>query len=436
MQVKINKYSDTLKGVTTLNNKEIEIPYAIKDEIVEISNNKITKIINKSKYRVEPLCKLFDKCGGCSIQHINYLHQLEIKKDIVKDLFNNTFKKDYYVSDTIGMDNPFNYRTKNQFVYKYSYVDKKIICGFYEEGTHNVIDNTSCIISNTIACNIAEYVKHIMFKLHYNAYDEDKHTGLIRHILVKNSTYNNEIMVVIVTSQSNFPGSNNFVKELINKFPNISTVIQNINGTSSSAVLGKIEKVLYGKGYIIDKLLGCTFKVHSRSFYQVNHIQCEKLYSKAIEFAHLNKNEVILDTYCGVGTIGILASKYVKKVLSCEIVKSAIDAAIDNAKHNNIKNIEFYLDDASKFMKSLANKHFKVDCVIMDPPRNGSDKVFLNSLLELKPLKVIYISCNPYTLVNDLKVLLKEYKITHIQPVDMFCHTSHIETIVSLDIKK
>jgi 23S rRNA (uracil1939-C5)-methyltransferase len=314
------------------------------------------------------------------------------------------------------MANPYHYRNKNQIVFKNAKGGKcRIASGFYKENTHNIVDFDTCLIQDEISDKIVKIIKELMLKMHYNAYDEDHQNGLIRHVLIKRSEVTKEIMVVIVTAQEVFPGCQNFVKALIAREKNITTIIQNINQRKTSAVLG-------------DK----KFNISAKSFYQVNSASCANLYKEAIRLAGLSKNDVLLDAYCGVGTIGIIASDYVGKVVSVELVKDAVYDAIKNAKMNNIKNIHFFCADASDFIKNLAAKKEKIDVIIMDPPRKGSDERFINAVLKLMPKKVIYISCNPHTLVNDLKYFKGAYSIKAIQPVDMFPHTYHIETIVLL----
>lgn len=441
--VKVDKYNKDLRGCVSINRNSYPVKGTILDELVEVEvingKNKtvnLRKVVKPSKYRVKPLCPIYQKCGGCSLLHIDYNEQLRIKQEYVQNLFKEKLGMSKGVLLTVGMENPCHYRNKNQIVFKNTNTKERIISGFYQEGTHNVINFDTCYIQDEVSDKIVKTIKKLMVEMKINAFDEDRKTGLIRHILVKRSNQTKEVMVVFVIASTVFPGRTNFIKKLVSIHPEITTIIQNINNRSTSAVLGENETVLYGKGYIYDILLNKKFKISSKSFYQINSIQTAKLYKLAIEAARLNKEDVILDTYCGVGTIGIIASDYVKQVLSVEIVKDAVNDAIDNAKTNNVKNIKFFCDDASNFMVNLAKARENVDVVIMDPPRKGSDERFINSLLRLSPKKIIYISCNPDTLTDDLKLILKgKYNITYIQPVDMFPHTSHVECIVCLTRK-
>ena len=267
------------------------------------------------------------------------------------------------------------------------------------------------------------------------AYNEDKRTGLIRFALIKESFSNGDILVVIVTSSNVFPGRGDFVNRLREKFPEIKTIVQNINSRQTSIILGDQERVLYGRGYIEDSLMDLKFKISSKTFYQINPEQTINLYSKAIEYGNFEKTDTIIDAYCGVGTIGMLASKNVGAVIGVESNKQSVNNAIINARENNINNIKFICDDATNYLHKLAKENIKIDGLIMDPPRSGSTDVFLESVLKLKPRKVVYVSCNPKTLARDLKVLLKGYKITKLALVDMFVGTFHIESVVLLEQK-
>lgn len=436
---KVLKYDSLFKGIIEVKGKEYKIDKVVKDEVLDIDLTKDGKIIVKqiketSKKRIKPSCEIYKKCGGCSLLHIDYQEQLIMKKELIENLFFDTFNRYYLVNDCLGMKDPSHYRNKNQIVFKNVKGGKcRIASGFYEENTHNLVPFETCYIQDEISDQIVGTIKELMLKMHYNAYDEDRKTGLIRHVMIKRSESTKEIMVVIVTGSEIFPGSQNFVKALTARHKDISTIIQNVNNKKTSAVLGDKEKILYGKGFIYDILLGKKFKISAKSFYQVNSSQCAVLYSKALELANLSKNEVLLDAYCGVGTIGLIASDKVNKVIGVELVKSAVNDAINNAKMNNVKNIHFFCDDASNFMKNLAVKKEKVDVVVMDPPRKGSDERFLNAVIKLSPKKIIYISCDPRTQVVDIKHLINNnYAIKDIQPIDMFPHTQAIENIVLL----
>ena len=440
-EIVINSLNIDFKGEFKLNNQLFTIPGVINGEkvLVEVDDNprfkkaKLLKIINPSKNRVNPICPIFNKCGGCSLQHIKYQEQLVLKTKWMNDLFYNKFKKNFNIPLVLGMKDPKHYRNKNQMVIK---KDKnKIIAGMYEEGTHQVLDFNNCFIQDEIINKVQEQIKKLIIEFKYQPFDEDKKTGLFRHVLVKRSSSTKEILVVLVTSKLDFPGKNNFVKALIKLNKEITSVVQNVNDRKTSAVLGEKEVVLYGPGFIFDNLLGKKFKITSKSFYQINSLQTEVLYQTAIKEANLYKDDILLDAYAGVGTIGLICADKVKKVYSVEIVKDAVKCGKDNAKYNNINNVVFVNDDATKYINELAQRKEHIDVIIMDPPRSGSTKEFLNAVKLIKPKKIVYVSCNPITQVDDLEYLLDQYIIKSIQGVDMFPFTNHTESVVCLTKK-
>ena len=302
--------------------------------------------------------------------------------------------------------------------------------------SHQIIPIENCFIQTTISKQIAECIINFMKENSIEPYDEKMQNGTIRHIIVKVGMKTNEIMCVIVTNQRKIKNEDLLVKHLLEQFPNIKTIVKNINDKNTNVILGKENIVLYGKGYIKDKLGDFTFKISPLSFYQINPIQTEKLYNKAIEFAKLTGKEIIFDLYCGIGTIGIIASKYAKKVYGIEIVEEAVEDAKENAKINNVNNAEFFSGDVEKTLEHLLYERKVVpDVVIVDPPRRGLDINTINNLKKIKSKKIIYISCNPATLIRDLSKLEENYEIKELQPVDLFPFTSHIECITILHLK-
>ena len=379
-------------------------------------------------------CPVYKKCGGCQLQNLSYPEQLEFKQRKVEKLL----KRFCTVEQIIGMKTPYHYRNKVQAAF---YTDKKgkIISGVYQSGSHHVVGIDSCPTEDVIADKIIVAVRKLLPSFRMTTYNEDTGKGFLRHILVKRGFATNQIMLVLVTGTPVFPSKNNFVKAILKQFPEITTIVQNINPYRTNLVLGDNQKVLYGKGYIEDILCGCRFRISPKSFYQINPVQTEVLYGKAIEFANLKGNETVLDTYCGIGTIGIIAAKNgAGNVIGAELNGDAVRDAIVNARANNLKNIRFYKADAGEFMREAADEDENPDVVFMDPPRAGSDRKFLNSLIKMSPKKVVYVSCNPETLARDLAYLTQNspYKAQKIQPVDMFPHTAHIETVVLLSRKK
>lgn len=409
---------------------KIEIVYQSKNQTI----GKVKEFISKSKNRVKPKCEICSNCGGCAIQHMSYQEQLSFKRNHVRECLSKIGHINMEVNETKGMEYPYEYRNKTQVPFQEK--KGKIRYGFYREDSHDIIPFSHCYIQSSLADQILAFIKDLMVKYKIAPYNEDKRSGVIRHILVRLGVHTGETMVVLVTNEVNFHNRKMLVKDLLKQFSQIKTIVQNINTRDTNVILGEKEYILFGKGYIEDSLLGVKFKISSKSFYQVNPRQTEVLYSSAIKMANLSKNDVVLDAYCGIGTIGLIASKYVKQVVGVEIVKQAIIDAKNNAYFNKIDNVNFVCDDASKFMVDLAKVEEKIDVMFLDPPRKGLDNVLIESLLKLKPKKIVYISCNPSTLARDLKELKEDYEIKEVQPVDMFPQTYHIETVVLLCLKE
>lgn len=432
------------KGCVHYNGHVGFIPGLIEGEKADIvmtyyTSNQFTGYVknlkSKSPLRTSPVCPVYDKCGGCSLQHLTYEGQLEFKKQRVID----TLRRiggitDVKVDETVGMENPLYYRNKIQMPIRKD-KNNKIVSGFYQERTHQIIPISKCFIENEDADRILETIKKLMKSFHIQPYDEDRRTGVIRHVLIRSSYHYGQIMVVLVTNVDSFPSRNNFVKELVKQEPKITTVVQNINTRDTNVILGQKERILYGKGYIVDSILDVKFNISAMSFFQVNPIQVEKLYSLAIEKAKLKTTDLLLDAYCGIGTIGLISSKYVKEVHGVEIIKDAIEDAKNNARNNNINNAKYVCDDAGEFILKQKQNGINYDVVIMDPARKGADNKFLNTLLETEPKRIVYVSCDPATLARDLKVLSSKYDIISVTPVDMFPQTFHVETVASL-VKK
>lgn len=396
---------------------------------------KVTRLINKSEHRIQPRCGVCTACGGCQFQQLDYMSQLEYKTNKVKDAFRRHLDLKVNVLPCLGMDDPYNYRNKIQLPIGRDF-HGHIVTGFYRSGTHKIIPIDECSIEDKRAAQIVKEFKSLLKAFHFDPYDEDSGKGLFRHLLIRTSYHYDQIMVTFVTSVDEFKGKNNFVKELISRCPQITTVVQNINSRSTNVILGEKDRVLYGPGTIKNSISGVDFIISSKSFFQVNPIQVEKLYSKAIEMAQLTKDDNVFDAYCGIGTISLIAAKEAKSVLGVEIVPDAIKDANKNAKINKIENAKFICDDAGKALEDLANEGTHFDCVFIDPPRKGVDERFIESLLKVKPARIVYVSCEPETLSRDVALLAKEYDIGDIQPVDMFPMTFHVETIVGLILKQ
>lgn len=369
-------------------------------------------------------CPYAKKCGGCDYQGLDYAEQLKEKQKYVQKQVGGFCK----VLPIIGMENPYHYRNKVHAVFDIA-KGGNIISGVYRAGTHEVINIEECRIEDEISDAIIRDIRGLLRSFKIKTYDEDTGYGLLRHVLVRRGFHSGEVMVVLVLGSPILPSKNNFVKALRKLHPEITTVVINVNDKKTSMVLGEKETVIYGKGFIEDTLCGCTFRISPKSFYQVNPVQTEILYQKAISYAKLTGEERVLDAYCGIGTIGLIASAKAKEVISVELNRDAVRDAITNAKRNQIKNVRFYQADAGKFMVEMAEDGAKVDVVFMDPPRAGSDEAFLSSLVTLAPKRVVYVSCNPETLARDLKYLTKHgYQAVECQPIDCFPWTKHVET--------
>lgn len=423
-------------GLIRVQGKKCSVDGVLPKEMVtvEISGKKkirakLLRVQKASADRVSPKCPVFHLCGGCRLQHLSYDGQLMWKQETVEKLMREYIDAGAKFYQILGMQNPWKYRNKSHATFSLN-AKRQIIAGIYEENSHRVVAVDSCAIQNETADEIVRSIRQIMKECKLLPYDEDTDSGLLRHVLIRKGFQSGQIMVVLVTASMIFPARSKFVSLLRQKHPEITTIVMNCNDRHTSMVLGDQERVLYGKGWIEDTLCGKTFHISSKSFYQVNPVQTEVLYQRALQMASLSGSERVLDAYCGIGTISLIAADKAKEVIGVELNRDAVKDAIANAKRNETKNVRFFCDDAGRFMTEMAAKGEKIDVVLMDPPRNGSDEAFLQSVCQLKPKKIVYISCNPQTQQRDLKMLTaKGYKVREIQPVDMFPQTAHVETV-------
>ena len=377
-------------------------------------------------------CPLYKKCGGCQLQNLTYEQQLRYKQ--VKCI--RLLGKFCRVGEIIGMENPYHYRNKVQAAFA---LDRhsNIISGVYQSSSHKIVPVTVCMTEDEKADEIIGTIRRLLKNFKLRPYNEDTGRGFLRHVLVKRGFKSGQIMVVLVTGTRDFPKKKDFVATLLKIHPEITTVVQNVNNQKTSMVLGNRSEVLFGDGYITEQLGDFSFRISPKAFYQINPIQTEVLYNTTLEFAGLTGKETVIDAYCGTGTIGIFASPKAKKVVGVELNPDAVKDARVNAKLNSAENTEFYNADAGEFLADAAASNEKYDVVIMDPPRSGSTVKFLKSVVKLAPKTVVYVSCNPETLARDLMFLVRNgYKVKKIQPVDMFPHTNHVETVVLLSHKK
>ena len=432
------------EGIAKIDGLTIFIPNAIKGEklkilIVKVLSShafgKIVEIIEKSPYRIESDCTTYKRCGGCSLRHIKYEETLKMKQNAVQSLVNKTLKNKIEVEDTLGMENPYHYRNKAQYPVGLN-KDGKPVIGVFANRTHEIIPINTCFIQNKQTEEIAKYIFEFLVKNNISVYNEKTQKGLVRHIVTKIGIKTNEIMCILVINGKEMAKEKELVEELTNKFKNIKTIVKNINTKNTNVILGNENINLFGDGYITDILGEYKFKISPMSFYQINPIQAEKLYNLGVESANITKNDVVFDLYCGIGTISLFMSKFAKKVYGVEIVEEAIVAAKENAKMNNVDNTEFIAGDVEKVLDELVNvKQIMPDIIMVDPPRRGLDNTSIENIKKVRPKKVVYISCNPATLVRDLAKLEEIYEVKQITPVDMFPFTSHVECVSLLCLK-
>ena len=432
------------EGIAKIEGFTIFIPNAIKGEKVKILIVKVLKslafgkvidIIEKSDKRVKCDCKTYKRCGGCNMRHIEYEETLIIKRNSVQALVNKTLKNKVQVKNTIGMENPLHYRNKAQYPIGMNKENKPVI-GVFARRSHEIIPINNCLIQKPISEQIAKFILEYITKNNISIYDEKSGKGIFRHLVIKVGVKTNEIMCILVINAHSFKNENKLVEELVKNFPNIKTIVKNINTKNTNVIMGKENIVLYGDCYIKDILGDYTFKISPQSFYQVNPLQAEKLYNLGVEAAKITKNDIVFDLYCGIGTISLFMAKYAKKVYGVEIVEQAIKDAKENAKTNNIENTEFIAGDTEIILDDLINnKKIIPDVVMVDPPRKGLDNRTIENINKIKPNRVIYISCNPATLIRDLAKFEEYYEIKSIQPVDMFPFTSNVECVCVLKLK-
>ena len=420
--------------------------------VAEAQRTEATERKNPSRSGLS--CPVEQECGACQLLGVPYAEQLEEKQARMRELFEPLSDDACAFLPICGMDRPLYYRNKVMTPYapgrgargrRSEAPRREILCGMYAAGSHRIIPTDECLLENQTAKRILLTIRQLMLKFRIEPYDEDALSGFLRHAVVRVGHESGEVLVTLVTNGEAFPGSKNFARELVRRCPEITTVVQNVNTRDTNAVLGhEGEHVLYGPGFILDTLCGLSFRISSHSFYQVNAVQTEVLYRRAIELARLSGGETVLDAYCGTGTIGLVAAHGVPgkgapsaraaRVIGVDNVASAIADARENAAHNGVGNAEFAVADAGAFMRERAARGDGVDVLLMDPPRAGASEEFLGAVRALKPRRVVYVSCNPQTQARDVAILREAgYRLTAVQPVDMFPHTAHVENICVLE---
>ena len=436
------------EGIAKIDNKyPIFIVGALKGEkvkvrIVKVNKNfaygKLMEVLEPSEERVNPPCAIYKRCGGCKLQHASYKAQLDFKWDRVKDCVSKIGKLDpTIVKYPLGMENPWRYRNKVQL--PIGLINGEVKIGFFAPRSHDIIDMESCLIQDEIGDKVVKLTREWIEKFNirpYNVDGEYDEKGIVRHIMIRRGFTTNEVMIVLVTNGEKLPHKEEFVDLMVKNIPGIKSVIQNINSKKTNVILGLESKTLWGEDTISDYIGDFRFNISPLSFFQVNPIQTEVLYGKALEYANLTGNEEVFDAYCGTGTITLFLSQKAKKVYGVEIIPQAIDNAWINAKENKVENVEFFVGESEVVIPDLINKGVKADVVVVDPPRKGCDKKLLDAITNIDAKKIVYVSCDPSTLGRDLQVLEENgYKTLEVQPVDMFPNTAHIENVALL-IKK
>lgn len=436
IELHIEKMASEGQGIAKYNGMTIFVEKAIVGETVLAKITKVKKdyaaadtmqVMKASPYRVKPLCPVYDMCGGCQLQHMSYEGELIFKKNKIEDALKRIGNIDVAVNNVIGMDEPYYYRNKAQ--YPIAYVDGRASMGFYKGRSHDIVPIKNCMIQNKRSEAIAKEILDFIREYNISVYNEKTKQGLIRHIMTRYSYSTGEVMVAIVAKENRLPHR----EELIDRLKNMdgfAGLILNVNPSDTNVVLGNTNILLYGKDRIIDEIGGLKYYISPQSFFQVNPIQTEILYSKALQFADLKEDELVIDAYCGVGTISLFLAKRAKKVIGIEVVEKAIEDAKENAKLNNISNADFIAGRSEDIMKDLKGRGVKPDVIVVDPPRKGCDSEVLQSMIDMAPERIVYISCNPATLARDLKQLKGRYNINDVQPVDMFPRTNHVESII------
>jgi 23S rRNA (uracil1939-C5)-methyltransferase len=430
-------------GVTKVDGYPLFVPNALPGEegnvkVVKPSKGygfgRLMERTKESPYRQEPPCPIYKECGGCQIQHMTYEGQLKAKEKNVRDVMQRIGKlHDVKIHEVLGMEEPWRYRNKAQV--PVGEKDGRFVAGFYQKRSHEIIDMDKCIIQYEKNDEVIQHVKDICQNLGIRPYDEKKHKGTLRHIMTRTAYTTGEVMVVLVTRTNELPHKKEIVEELVRNIEGLKSIVHNVNGKKTNVIMGDTTHVLWGEEVIHDRIGDVKFAISARSFYQVNPEQTKVLYDKALEYADLKGEETVIDAYCGIGTISLFLAQKAKKVYGVEIVPQAIADAKQNAVLNNMTNVEFKAGPAEVVIPEWYDNGISADVLVVDPPRKGCDEALLDTILAMKPKKVVYVSCNPATLARDLRILEDGgYKTTEIQPVDMFPQTMHCEAVAKIEL--
>ncbi|WP_339064338.1 23S rRNA (uracil(1939)-C(5))-methyltransferase RlmD [Tepidibacillus marianensis] len=432
------------EGIGKYEGYTLFVPGALPGERAKVKITKVNKnygfgrlieILESSPERVQPRCSVYEQCGGCQLQHVSYQGQLEQKRKIVVDNLKRIGKlEDVIVHPTIGMDTPWNYRNKSQV--PFAEREGGLIAGFYAKGTHEVIDMKECVIQQEKGDWMTQTVRRIAEELGISAYSEQEHRGIIRHVVSRVGVNTGELMLILVTNGKDFNNKDQIIERIVDEIPGLTSLVQNINEEKTNVILGFKSITLWGRDVIYDRIGDVKFAISPRSFFQVNPEQTKGLYDKVLEYAELTGSENVIDAYCGIGTISLFLAKKSNHVYGVEIIPDAIKDAKNNAKLNGIENVTFEVGAAEKVIPEWAKKGIDVDVVVVDPPRKGCDEALLQTIIDLKPKRMVYVSCNPSTLARDLRVLEDGgFKTVEVQPVDMFPQTQHVECVVLIERK-
>lgn len=445
VEVTIEDLTHEGAGVAKIDGYTLFIPKALPGERVLVKVIKINKgygfgklveILERSSDRIKsPPCPIFERCGGCQLQHLSYGGQLKQKEKQVRDVLERIGKiSDVTVHPTLGMKDPWRYRNKAQV--PFAEREGGLVAGFYQERSHEIIDMEECLIQHEENDKVAQAVKEVAINLGVRAYDEKTHKGVLRHVVARYGVNTGQLMVVLVTRTGEIPNKSKVIEAIKEKLPNVTSIVQNINLKKTNVIFGDETIVLSGEEYIYDTIGDIQFAISARSFYQVNPDQTKVLYDKALEYACLSGAEIVIDAYCGIGTISLFLAQRAKHVYGVEIVPEAIDDAKRNAKLNGMTNVDFAVGEAEKVIPWWYAQGIRADCIVVDPPRKGCDEALLETIIKMKPKRVVYVSCNPATLARDLRILEDGgFKTIQVQPVDMFPHTNHVETVALIELK-
>ncbi|WP_217587935.1 23S rRNA (uracil(1939)-C(5))-methyltransferase RlmD [Lentibacillus saliphilus] len=432
-------------GVGKVDGYPLFIPYALPGEkvtvhVVKVNKNfgfaKLLEVIERSPHRVEPPCDVFYQCGGCQIQHMSYDMQLDMKRNQVKNVMRKIGHLDHVpVHPVIGMDDPWRYR--NKVAVPVGEKNGELITGFYKMRSHDIIaDMDTCVVQDEVNDRMVEAVRRIATNLGITAYDEKKDRGVLRHIMVRTGNETDETMIVLITRTDKLPHKDALIRELTETYPQIKSIVHNINDRRTNVILDRKNKVIWGEDYIYDTIGNIRFAISAQSFYQVNPKQTKKLYDKALEYANVGQQDIVIDAYCGIGTIALFLAQSAKKVYGVDVVPEAISDAKQNARLNHMDNAEFHVGQAEKVMPWWQSQGMKPDVIVVDPPRKGCDEALLQAMLTMQPKRIVYVSCNPSTLARDLRILEDGgYETKEVQPVDMFPQSMHVESVAWLEKK-